>query len=56
MAKYKVNRHIYGLITSVQSKPGDIIEMRPEDANEYVQHGAISPVTIRTKEEKKTKK
>ena len=59
MEKYIVNQQIYGLIPSITLKQGDVIELRPEDAFEYVQSGVLSVSVapkIKTKEEKKTAK
>jgi hypothetical protein len=57
MEKYIVQVQVYGLLPSVTLKAGQIVELRPEDAAEYLADGVLAPAPkIKTKEEKKTAK
>jgi hypothetical protein len=57
METYVIKQAVYGIIAGVQSKAGDLIKMRPEDAAQYLADGVleVAPKTkVVTKEEKKT--
>lgn len=59
METYLVKILVFGLFPATHTKAGELVQMRPEDAAQYVADGVLELVAkpkIKTKEEKTTKK